>query len=811
MRSFLGDLRYALRTLSKSPGFALAAALTLALGIGSNAASFSVIDALLLRPYPVEHLDRLQIVRVKELHSSAGGSTPLSFADYLDLKSQARGFDALTAYRFSQFNLSGSVLPERAEGFFVGPGLFAMLGAQPLRGRLFRSEDFEPGQDGVILLGEPLWRSRFAADPEIVGKSVRVNGRPCRIVGVLPETFHYPLGAQVWLPLVFTPAQTTDRGAPHLFTLGRLRDGVSAKQQAQELKSLGAEWARLYPETNARREFTLVPLRAEQYEYTLGLFGLVEVAALFVLALAAANVCGLFVARSLTRETETAIRAALGARRADLFRVTMAETLLIGGLGAVAGVILGARAVDAIRAGMPPGIAIWLAGWNEVRLTGRAAAVSAVLTLAVSGAIAALVALRQAVRPLEESLRPALSSRAGSRKSHRALRWLAVSQVALAAVLLASAGLLAMGLSRVTEAFATHAPETLLTFDVHLPPAAYPDADRQSAFFRRALQELSALPGVEIAAAVKNAPASNVDNPPVRYEIEGRAAPRESDLSTAGLQVASPGYLRAFHVPLLRGRDFSWSDGPASPPVALVSQSVARREFPGGDAVGKRIRLREPGLPAAWTTIVGVVADVRQNWFDLQPPPCVYLPAEQSPGGSFTLALRTKADPLTLAAPARAAIGRLDADLPLGSLGPFRDRIVESLAPVKIIGILLAVFGAAALALALVGVYGVTAQTVARQRHEISIRLALGAAPRGLAAAVVTRALRLTVIGLAVSLPLIVLSAKLLASRIFGLVEPDRMLLAGVFMALLAVGAGAALLPALRTTRVDPIEALRSP
>jgi len=366
-------------------------------------------------------------------------------------------------------------------------------------------------------------------------------------------------------------------------------------------------------------------------------------------------------------------------------------------------------------------------------------------------------------------------------------------------------------------AFEAHAPGNLLTFDLHLPPEQYPNAAAQTAFFDRVLERLSALPGVSATAGVRNAPASNVDNPTVRYQIEGQAAPRESDLPTSGLQAASPGYLKAFRIPLLSGRDLSWSDGPSSPAVALVSRSVARKAFPNGDATGKRVRIQTEGAagnwttPAGWTTIVGVVEDVRQNWFDLEPPPCIYLPVDQAPRASLTVALRSEGDPISLASAVRSAVAQMDPDLPLGSFGRFRDRFTESVAPVRIIGLLLAVFGAASLALAMVGVYGVTAQAVARRRHELGIRLALGAAPRGLLAGVLARALRLTLFGLAVALPLVYLSAKLLASRVFGLVDPDGGMLAEVFVCFLLVSAAAALFPALKATRVDPAEALRLP
>jgi predicted permease len=817
MRLFFQDLRYAARTLAKSPGFAISAALTLALGIAANAASFSVIDALLLRPYPVANPERLQLVYAREVGDRSGANKALTFADYDDLPSQSRVFDALAAARFSDFNLSGSVQPERAEGYFVEPALFTMLEARALHGRLFRAEDSRPGEEGAILLSEPLWKSRFAADPSIVGNSIRVNGRPCRVVGVVPEQFHYPLGAQVWVPLSLTPAEKRDRTSPHLLVLGRLRPDVSANQAMHELQSFSAELKRLYPQTNAHRDFTLLPLRQEQYDYSLGLFSLVQIAAAFVLALAAANVCGILVARALTRETETAIRTALGARGWDLFRVTMAEVLLLGALGAAVGIALGGRAVDAIRAGIPPGISIWLAGWYQLRLSGRAVLVSSILTVAVSSAIASLLTLRGSRRSLEDPLRPALSSHGGSRHGHRALNVLAVAQVALAAVLLAGAGLLVVGFRRVTAAFETHAPSHLLTFDLHLPPDQYPGPAAQSAFFDRVLEKLSSLPGVSATAGVRNAPASNVDNPTVRFEIEGQAAPRESDLPTSGLQAASPGYLSAFRVPLLAGRDFNESDGPSSPAVALVSRSVARKAFPKGDAVGRRIRVRTKGTPGTWTTpdgwttVVGVVEDVRQNWFDLEPPPCIYLSLDQSPRESVTIALRTESDPLSLAPAVRAAVGQLDPDLPLGTFGPFRDRIIESVAPVRIIGLLLAVFGVAALALAMVGVYGVTAQAVARRRHELGIRLALGAAPGGLLAGVLARAVWMTLAGLGLALPLVYISARLLASRVFGLVAPDGGMLAEVFVSLLLVSAAAALLPALRATRVDPAEALRLP
>lgn len=805
MGTLLQDLRYSLRRLVRTPGFTFTAVLTLALGIGANTAIFSTVNALLLRPYPFPKLDRLMLLR--EADPSQPGDDHAAPADYFDLRTQSRAFSDIAAFRFGDFNLGDESGSGAVEGYRVTPNLFQMIGAQPLLGRTLASGDAEEGRDLVAVISHNTWQERFASDPSVIGRTVRLNGRNTYIVGVMPAGFHYPLGAEIWMPLTFTSAERGNRSSRNLSLLATLKEGVSRKQADAESKTFSNQLQRQYPTTNAHRAATLLPLREEQYAYTAPMFLMLQAAAGFVLLLACANLLNLLLAQTVNRRHEIAVRSSLGASRLRLARLFAGETLLLALLAVSLAVSVSFASVTAIRNGMPSGMTKWIAGWSDIHLDANVLSFAVTLGLVLALAFGIAGAFHASRMEVSAALKENSRTSSGSRTQNRVLSGLVIMQVIFAVVLLAGAASAIRSVFALSQLYKGFDPENLLTLEIALPKQTYTDPARIASFYETALQQTQSLPQVHSAALAANIPASNVDSEAVTFEIQGRESLRASETPGADLQVVSPDFFSTLRMNVLQGRAFSDSDGRNSPQVAVVSQSLAVRSWPNSTPIGRSLTLSTGGSNPV--IVVGVVSDVKLNWYDPKPHPTIYLPYLQAPRASLTLLARMMPGAGSAGPEIRRLLQQLDPEIALNEIHPLISEISDSLAPIRIIGWLMLVFGGVALGLSTIGIYGMLSHRVARRTHEFGVRLAMGATSDDLFRQVVCEALTLAGIGLAVGLPLAYGLNLVAASQLFGLNGLSWPVLAIFALGIVAVAVLAALVPARRAKRSDPILALR--
>ncbi len=807
MDSLLQDFRYAWRALINKPGFLTVAALTLAIGIGANIAIFSTVNALLLRPYPFPQLDSL--VLVKAGSDSVDDQRQFSPADFVDLRHEVQSFSGIAAYRGGDFNLKTGERIESVVGYAVTANLLDLVGARAAEGRIFAAGEDQPGNDQTALISYGFWQRRFGGNPKLLGQTIQVNGRTYSIAGIMPDKFNFPLAAQVWIPLALDPQQQTERGTLSLTVLGRLKPGVTLKQAAGEINAFDARLKQRYPKTNANRTMTLLRLREQQYQYTAPMFLMLQAAALFVLLLACANLANLMFARVLTRQRELAIREALGAGRRRMFQLMLSEAIILSVVGGVCATAISIWGVDLVRKAMPPGMTEWIAGWDSIRVDAAVLGFALLLTLGVAIFFAIGTAIQSSRFNLNQVLKEGGGTATSAKGRARLRSALVTAQVVLAMLLLVGAGSLIKSFNRLVSVFGGFEPAGVLTFQTHLPKQRYPSDVKVADFYRDAISGLYASPGVTSAAIVSNLPASNVDNSSTPFTIAGRPALRAAETPVADLQTASAGIFRTLKVGLLHGRLLSDTDDRNAPRVAVISRAMAARFWPREDAVGKTLKLGYADAEAPWITVVGVVEDIKQNWFDTQPQPTIYLPHEQAPSRNMYFAVRTAGDPMSVTSAARAMIQRLDAQMAVTEVNTLTREIDDSISPVRIIGRLMIVFGGMALLLAGVGMYGLLAHAVAQRTHEFGVRMALGADSRALLKLVLGQALTLCGVGVMVALPIVIVLGTALAKLVFGLLTLNPAMICGLSLLLISVALAAAYVPARRAMRVDPLIALR--
>ena len=802
------DLRYSMRRLAKSPGFTAVAMLTLALGLGANTAIFSVVNSLLLRPFPFPNLDRLVLI------SETGGAEQTEErwtapADFIDLRSEARSFEDLAAYKYKEVNLSDAGEVEGSFAIAASPNFFQVLGAQPALGRTFLPEEEQAGRDQVVVLSNAFWQQRFGGGLDALGRTLQIDGRSFTVIGVMPPNFAFPPAMPLWMPLALSQQDKMERATRSFYVVGRLRPGISPNQAQQELRSFAARLERQYPKTNTGRSMTLLPLRRYQYKYTAPLFLMLQAAAGFLLLLVCANLVNLLFARMIGRQKEIAIREALGAGRKHLARLFLSETMLLSLLAATVAVLVSLWGVDVIRTSMPVGISKWVAGWNDIRVDRNVLGFTLVLTALLGIAFGFGAILNGSRVDLNQTLKEGGRSAGAGSPRNKLRQVLVVTQVVLAMVLLVGAGLMVKGFLRLTNIYNELQPHNVLTLQLAVPKQRYPEDQKAGALYDQALRGISSLPGVQSAGLVSNLPASNVDDSRTFFTIEGQPALRSSDMPSADVQSASADFFRTLRIPALQGRSLGRQDGPDSPRVAVVSQSMAQHFWPRGNVLGQRLRMGGPDSQAQWVTIVGVVGDVKQNWWEPVPRPTLYLPYLQAPQRRFDFAVRTTSDPMSIAGAIREQVRQVDPQIPVNSVQSMESFIADALAPIHIIGILMMAFGAAALILSAVGVYGVLAHSVAQRTYEFGLRMALGAQPSDVLSMVLRQALRLCGIGLAVSVPIAFILSRTMMSLIFGAAAVDLGVLLGFAFLLIFVSLAASYVPAWRAMRVDPLVALR--
>jgi predicted permease len=797
------DLSYAVRRLRQAPGFTLVAVATLALGIGGTSAIFSVVNAVLLSPLPFPQADRL----VQVAQTWEGRPVVHSPQNFLDLEAQASSFSGLAAVDTSGVTLTGRGAATRLEGAEVSAPFFDVLRVPPVHGRGFVAGENEPGRNKVAVLGHSLWRDRFGADPGVVGRTVSLNREPHVVVGIAPPGFRYPEQTELWVPMEYDERfRASSRGAWYLTVVGRLRPGATVDGARQEVSTIADRLARAYPADNEGVGGTVIPLLeatvGESRRALLVLLGAVGL----VLLVACVNVANLLLARIASRETELAVRAALGAGRGRLVRQLLTESLLLAVLGGAAGLLLAAPVVDGLVALQPEGVPR-LAEVAVNRTVVSFAAGLSLLTTLLFGSFPALQTSRRATaQALRQGSRGILI---GGRGDLRAS--LVVGQIALAMVLLAGSALLLRSFARLRSVDPGFRTESALAFRVSLPDSAYPEDAQRLSFHDELQRRLAALAGVRSVGAVAGLPLTG-SHFNISFAVEGRPEVPPAQQPTMEVRIATPGYFRAIGIPVRRGRAFTEGDGPEAPQVVVLSESAVRRFFPGEEPIGKTIRLglgRGRGRKAGGE-VVGVVGDVKELGLAAASPPEIYVPYAQFPIQSMDMVLRTDGPPRSLAAAAERVVHGLDAELPVARVATLDEVLARSVSEPRFHALLLGSFAATALFLAALGLFGVMSYAVAQRTRELAVRIALGARREDLLRMVLREALLLGAVGVAAGLAGALLLSRAIASMLFALSPRDPATLAAVAFMLLATAVLASYVPARRATRVDPAAALRS-
>jgi putative ABC transport system permease protein len=808
MDTFWQDLRYATRTLRKHWGLTLLAVLTLSLGLGANTAIFSVADGFLVKPAPLPESERLAVLLQLDPHQTRD-TTSVSPADFEDWKKQNHSFDRLAAFTFDDVNLTGAGTPEKVQGVRVSTDFFDTTRVAPKLGRAFLPEEETPGHDAVVILSQGLWERHFGGNAQVLGHTVQIDGKSYTIIGVMDKDFDFPKTAELWLPLALEAKDKESRTAHFLLVLGRLRPGVSLAQAGAELRTIAAQIGDAHPQTNrgwsaramSLRNFLIGDLT---HDYTLLLLGAVG----FVLLIACANVAGLLFSRSASRQREIAVRVALGASRGRIVRLLLAESVLIALLGAFLGFPLAKGALHLILTSMPAEVAKYIGGWNQISLDLRALAFTLAIAV-LSGIISGLFPALQSSRlELNETLKEGGRGSSGSRGSHRLRGALVICEVAMSLVLIVGAGLMVKGFRALMDSHIGAHPASLLTLQVTLPEARYTNDAQRSAFYRQALQHIEQLPEVQSAAVLYRLPFA--DGAGRRdFVIEGSPAMEAGERRSAVLQSISPAFFSQFQVPVIDGRVLGESDMEATEPNAVISESLARRYFPGQNPIGHRINPGTPQDKKPWFTIVGVVGDLQYNFTQREPLPTIYAPFTQAPRTFCQFSIRSTAGLARLIPAVRQQFAAVDPEMPLGNIKTLDRVIYESTIGLAYIAVMMAVVGGMALMLAAAGLYGVMAYWVSERTQEFGIRMVLGALPRDVLSLVARRGLFLTFLGLATGLPISILLARALASLLYGVRATDLLTFALVSLVLGLVALLACYVPVRRATRVDPMVALR--
>jgi putative ABC transport system permease protein len=811
-RSFIGDLwqdlRYGIRMLRKNPGFTAVTVLILALGIGANTAIFSVVNAVLLRPFPYPESERL-------MHLWRGipppSRTNASVTQFLFWRENNRLFESMTAVEAvgAGVNLTGGDEPECVRGARVSADFFRVYGIPPAQGRSFNPEEDRPGGDRVVVISDGLWKRRFGADHVILGKNVELGGEPYRVIGIMPPGFEARGPADIWMPLR-PVAHNQDRVYP-LAVIGRLKPGVTREQAQAEMDAVARTFRLQQPALMMAHEGIIVE------DYHQAMVGDVRTELLvllgavgFVLLIACANVASLLLARAAARQKEVAIRSALGAGRFRLIQQSLTESALLALLGGALGLLVARLGLKALLA---------LGSWNlprlsEVQMDGRAL----LLTLAVALSTGILFGLAPALQLAKVNLNSVLNesgvrASAGIQRS-RLRSSIVVAEIGLSSMLLVGAALLIQTFANLRGVNPGFDPANVLTFQLSMPEEEYNNTARVSAFFDRSLQRIEALPGVETSAVVTRLPFES--GLMMSFRTEGM-----QDVRFAGWNMVSPNYFRALSVPLRRGRYFTEGDSRSSPAVALINEALARQYFPNKDPIGELLSLGKfegPIFAEGARQIVGVVGDV--SGADLRTPalPRVYIPDTQVPDGMtrfinrllpVSFMVRTSIDPLTLAAAVKQEVLAVNREQPIFNVRSLEQMMVDSISRQRFQMILVGIFAAVALILAAIGIYGVISYSVSQRTGEIGIRMALGAQPRDVLKLIVGQGLILTVIGLALGLAGALALTRLMAGLLFGVSATDPLTFAVIALLLTSVALLASYIPARRAMKIDPLTALR--
>lgn len=810
MDRFLQDLRHAVRMLQKTPAFTAVVILTLAVGIGANTAMFTVVNAVLLEQLPIRDPDRVVDLNEVEIADRSRGA--IAPANFVDWRASAQSFESMSVYMRRTFNVAFETgEPERLRGVSASTSFFDTLGIAPVLGRAFTAADAEPGQDASIVLSHAFWQRRFGGRADAIGKTVRINGRPHTVVGVMPASFNFPQEAGFWTPAAYDLPSADgsdprgDRDSHYLWGLARLKPGVTIAQANAELATIGGRLAEAYPDTNANFEPIVRPLQTQLVGAArtplLVLFGAVA----FVLLIVVANVANLLLARATVRGRELAIRAAIGADRRTLVRQLLTESLLLSLAGGVLGVLLAFWGVDLILA-LDPGEVPRI---TPIAIDGTVLFFGLAVSL-VTGVLFGVVPAWQASCPdLQGTLRDQARGTTGDGGRHLARAGLVMAEVAISLVLLVGAGLLFRSLISLLDVPLGFSTGGVLTLQVSPAGESYREPAQVAQYWERVLDRVRALPGAE-RVALTDAPPLISGFTITTYLVDGRPALPPSQQPLSHLVRVSPDYFSTLGIPVLRGREFERADAVTSPRTIVINEAMARREFPGQDPIGQRFAFESDADGAEiWLEIVGVVGDVRQYGADQPPVPMTYAVHTSPPASAMTVLVRAAHAP-ALSGPLSAALQAIDPSLPLGQARTLDQVVGMSLTQRRFNVTLLTVFAGIALALAVAGIYGTVAYAVAQRTQEIGIRLALGAHRREILGLVLADALKPVAAGLVIGVVAALALSSALDRLVYGVstTDPVTFGLLPAFLGVVALLASA--IPAVRATRVDPMAALRT-
>ena len=803
------DIRYGARMLWKHRLATLVCAVALALGIGANTAIFSIAEAFLLHPVPFENVDRIAALIDTRPQQNIDRNS-VAPATYLEWQEQAKSFEKLGAYAWDEVNLTGAREPVKIEGFDVTANFFDVIGVQPKMGRVFLPEEQHSGKDQEIILSYGLWERQFASDPNVLGKSVKVDGKSYTIVGVMNKGFIYPLPAEAWMPIDLDPMQHSMRDSRYLWVLGRMKPHVSVTEASAEMDAITKRQAEAYPDNYKGWRLRVMPLREFATDdltrqYTLLLLGAVG----FVLLIACADVANVQFARVTGRQKELAVRAAMGASRARIVWQLLTESVLLALLGGVLGLIFAQWYITLILANMPPDVERFIAGWGTISLDAGALLFTMGIAL-LSGILAGIgPALMTSRTNLSETLKEGSRGSSG-RGRYRLRNALVVAEIALSLVLLVGAGLLVKGFQALLSVNERYRPESLLTLNLSLPELQYKQKPGRISFHEQTLQRLAQIPNVQSAAMATDIPYANGGGANFQtFSVENRQPKQRGELTMATVETVSPNYFGLMEIPLRAGRELKDSDADGTLPVAVISRSLARRYFPEENPLGKKIKVGEADGAAPWMTIVGVADDVHYSWIHKEDVPTLYRSYRQAPPYYVSLVLRTTGDPLGVVPAVRREIAAVDPDLPLFNIKAMDKVISESILGIAYVAVMMGVLGIIALVLASVGVYGVMSYAVTERTNEIGIRMAMGATANDIRRLVLGKGTLLTMIGMGIGLPIAFALATALSSLLFGVRAADPVAFIGLPLILAGVATFASYLPARRALRVDPIVALR--
>ena len=794
------DLRYALRQLLKAPGFTAVAILTLALGIGANTAVFSVVDAVLLRALPYHNSERLIDIATT---NPAGDRDGVSIPEFEDLRSQIRSLEDLTAFQSQSVNVTGGERPDRIRGAFVAANFFEVFRLSPVLGRTLLKGEDQAGGQRIAVVNEKLWRERLNGSADLADKKLILNGEPYSVVGVISSAFQHPFDpdVQVWLPMVRYPGSTARRDSRFLSLVGHLNPGVGLAQAQAEANTTASQFAAAYPKENAGRGLKIDFYREFVVGNVRSMLLLLFAAAGAILLIACANLANLLLARGLARQREMSVRAALGASRWRLVRQLLTETTVLGVAGGGAGVLLAHWGLWGLLK-LPQNFV----SAEETVIDTRIFFFALALAIVTGWLFGLVPALQLARTELQSGLKEGGRGSGGGARWNRMRGGFVVAQVAFSILLLIAAGLLIRSFGKLLQADIGFESKNLLTLEYRLPRAKYTQPDAPWNFHQQVLDRVQQIPGVKSAALVRGLPFTG-NTGPDGIALLDRAAPPAGREPQVLLNQATGTYFSTAQIPLVRGRLFGDEDRADTPPVFVINQTMARRFWPDQDPIGKQIKILEDDITGS---VVGVVGDTKQFNLRDEPTPQLYGAYSQQPIFFATLVVRTTVAPMTLAESVRQAIWRVDPDQPMWKIRPVELLVERSVADRRFVLALMTIFAALALALTVIGLYGVISYLVNQRTQEIGIRMALGAQMRHIMQLILKHGVVLVALGVVVGLGAAVVLTRLMSHMLYGVTATDPVTFAAIGLLLTVVALVACYLPARRAAQVDPVIALRS-